>query len=244
MTRQLTSQGAANVAAATETATAAPSVDRYAASRDAFLRSSGSLAGGVSSNFRAGGDPVPLFFERGAGAHLTDVDGNDYVDYVLGMGPAILGHAPATVVAAVQAQADLGQLFAGQTMAEVELAERVVSIVPCAERVRFGSSGTEMVQAALRLARAATERDVIVKFEGHYHGWLDPALASIAPPLDDDEPDDVLVPHLPSLGQLASSAEHVAVLRWNDRAGLARLFAGPRKDRIAAVICEPILCNT
>ena len=244
MTRQLTSQGAANVAAATETPTAAPRVDRYAASTEAFLRSSRSLAGGVSSNFRAGGDPVPLFFERGAGAHLTDVDGNDYVDYVLGMGPAILGHAPATVVAAVQAQADLGQLFAGQTMAEVELAERVVSVVPCAERVRFGSSGTEMVQAALRLARAATERDVIVKFEGHYHGWLDPVLASIAPPLDDDEPDDGLVPHLPSLGQLASSADHVAVLRWNDRAGLARLFAGPRKDRIAAVICEPILCNT
>src|SRR6478735_2045030 len=140
MTRQLTSQGAANVAAATETPTAAPRVDRYAASTEAFLRSSRSLAGGVSSNFRAGGDPVPLFFERGAGAHLTDVDGNDYVDYVLGMGPAILGHAPATVVAAVQAQADLGQLFAGQTMAEVELAERVVSVVPRAERVRFGSS--------------------------------------------------------------------------------------------------------
>jgi glutamate-1-semialdehyde 2,1-aminomutase len=119
-----------------------------------------------------------------------------------------------------------------------------VSIVPCAERVRFGSSGTEMVQAALRLARAATERDIVVKFEGHYHGWLDPVLASIAPPLGDDGPDDDIAPHLPSLGQLPSSADHIAILRWNDRAGLARLFDGPRRDRIAAVICEPILCNT
>ena len=238
MTRQL------NRPSATEEAIAPDTADRYAASTSAFLRSSRSLAGGVSSNFRAGGDPVPLFFERGSGSHLIDVDGNDYIDYVLGMGPAILGHAPAPVVAAVQAQVADGQLFAGQTMAEVELAERFVSIVPCAERVRFGSSGTEMVQTALRLARAATERDIVVKFEGHYHGWLDPVLASIAPPLDDRGPDDEPVPHLPSLGQLASSAEHVAVLRWNDRAGLARLFDGPRRDRIAAVICEPILCNT
>src|SRR6478736_9908273 len=129
MTRQLTSEGAANVAGATETPTAAPRVDRYAASRDAFLRSSRSLAGGVSSNFRAGGDPVPLFFERGTGAHLTDVDGNDYVDYVLGMGPAILGHAPAAVARAVRDQAELGQLFAGQTLAEVELAERLRAMV-------------------------------------------------------------------------------------------------------------------
>src|SRR3954453_2941646 len=129
MTRQLTSKGAANVGAATETPTAAPSVDRYAASRDAFLRSSRSLAGGVSSNFRAGAQPVPLFFERGEGAHLIDIDGNDYVDYVLGMGPGILGHAPAAVVRAVRDQSEFGQLFAGQTIPEVELAERFTAIV-------------------------------------------------------------------------------------------------------------------
>jgi glutamate-1-semialdehyde 2,1-aminomutase len=240
MTRQL----AASQLAATEAAANAPSTDRYAGSKSAFLRSSGSLAGGVSSNFRSGADPVPLFFERGEGSHLIDVDGNDYVDYVLGMGPAILGHAPAPVVAAVEAQVGQGQLFAGQTIAEIELAEKITSIVPCAQRVRFGSSGTEMVQAALRLARAATERDLIVKFEGHYHGWLDPVLASIAPPLDDAGPDDEPTPHLPSLGQLSSSVDHIAVLRWNDRTGLAKLFEGPRKDRIAGVICEPILCNT
>lgn len=240
MARQLDMKTATNATAAADSSAA----DRYQNSSDAFERASRALAGGVSSNFRAGGDPVPLFFERGAGAHLVDVDGNEYVDYVLGMGPAILGHAPAAVVRAVNAQVELGQLFAGQTIAEVELAERFVSIVACAERVRFGSSGTEMVQAALRLARAATGRDLIVKFEGHYHGWLDPILASIAPPLDQGGPDDEPVPHLPSLGQLASSADSVAVLPWNDTPALDRLFDGRRRDRIAAVICEPILCNT
>lgn len=239
MTRQLDTKPAAAAGPV-----APNTADRYANSSAAFERARRSLAGGVSSNFRAGGDPIPLFFDHGAGAHLVDVDGNDYVDYVLGMGPAILGHAPAPVVAAVREQIDRGQLFAGQTIGEVELSERFLSIVACAERVRFGSSGTEMVQAALRLARAATGRDLVVKFEGHYHGWLDPVLASIAPPLDDVGPDDEPTPHLPSLGQLASSAEQVAILRWNDPAGLRRLFEGPRRERIAAVICEPIMCNT
>jgi len=180
---------------------------RYAASIAAFERASQSLAGGVSSNFRAGGDPVPLFFDHAAGAHLVDVDGNDYVDYVLGMGPGILGHAPAPVVRAVQEQAGHGQLFAGQTDAEVELAERFTSAVACAERVRFGSSGTEMVQAALRIARAATGREVIAKFEGHYHGWLDPVLTSVQPPIEDAGPADAPTPHLPSLGQPASTVD-------------------------------------
>ncbi len=160
------------------------------------------------------------------------------------MGPGILGHAPAAVVRAVREQAEFGQLFAGQTLPEVELAERFTAIVACAERVRFGSSGTEMVQLALRLARAATGREVIAKFEGHYHGWLDPVLASVAPPLDDAGPAEAPVPHLPSLGQLRSSADHVVILPWNDAAALERLFTGPDRERIAGLILEPMLCNT
>jgi glutamate-1-semialdehyde 2,1-aminomutase len=218
--------------------------DRYATSVATYERARRSLAAGVSSNFRLGGDPVPLFFERGYGAHLVDVDGNDYVDYVLGMGPGILGHAPAVVVAAVREEVGRGQLFAGQTHAEVELAERFCAAVPCAERVRFGSSGTEMVQAALRIARAATGRAVVAKFEGHYHGWLDPVLASVAPPLEVAGPQDAPIPHLPSGGQIASSVDNVAVLPWNDPAALRRLLTGPAKDTIAALIMEPILCNT
>src|SRR5919108_3387003 len=122
------------------------------------------LAGGVNSNFRLGGQPAPLFFERAEGAYLFDVDGNRYVDYVLGMGPNILGHAPPAVTQAVAAALPRGQLFAGQHRAEIELARRFCAMVPGAELVRFGSSGSEMVQAALRLARAATGRPLVAKF--------------------------------------------------------------------------------
>ena len=217
---------------------------RYAASTAAYERATGALAAGVSSNFRLGMDPVPLFFDHAAGAHLVDIDGNDYVDYVLGMGPGIIGHAPPEVVAAVREAVGGGQLFAGQTRAEIELAERFQALVPCAERVRFGSSGTEMDQAAIRVARAATGRPLILKFEGHYHGWLDPLLVSIAPPLDLAGPPEAPVPHLPSAGQVANAVENVVVLQWNDVAGVRRLLTGPERDRIAGVIMEPILCNT
>ncbi len=217
---------------------------RYARSVEMYARAQGSLAGGVSSNFRLGGDPGPLFFDRAQGAHLVDVDGNDYVDYVLGMGPSILGHAPEAVVAAVGEQLGRGQLVAGQTEQEVELAERFRDAVPCAELVRFGSSGTEMVQAALRLARAATGRPLIAKFEGHYHGWLDPILVSTQPPLSLAGPADAPTPWLPSAGQVASSVDEVLVLPWNDLAVLERALTGPGSERIAALICEPILCNT
>jgi glutamate-1-semialdehyde 2,1-aminomutase len=231
-------ESSTNAAAATDRR------ERYSASIAAFERASASLAGGVSSNFRAGGDPVPLFFDHASGAHLVDIDGNSYVDYVLGMGPGILGHAPAPVTLAVEAQLPHGQLFAGQTLAEVELAERFTSAIPCAQQVRFGSSGTEMVQLALRLARSLDGRDLIAKFEGHYHGWLDPVLASVAPPLDAAGPADAPVPYLPSRGQVASSVDQLVILPWNDPAALRRALTGPGRERIAALIMEPILCNT
>jgi glutamate-1-semialdehyde 2,1-aminomutase len=218
--------------------------ERYARSSESYARAERSLAAGVSSNFRLGGDPVPLFFERGEGAHLFDVDGNDYIDFVLGMGPGILGHAPAAVVAAVRDEVSRGQLFAGQTHAEVELAERFQTAVPCAERVRFGSSGTEMVQAALRLARAATGRDLIAKFEGHYHGWLDPVLTSVTPPLDLAGPEEAPTPYLPSEGQVANSVDNVRILPWNHPDAVRALLTGPDRGRIAGLIMEPILCNT
>ncbi len=141
-------------------------------------------------------------------------------------------------------QLDRGQLFAGQTTNEVELAERFQAMVPCAERVRFGSSGTEMVQAALRLARGATGRRLIAKFEGHYHGWLDPILVSTQPPIAQAGPAEAPTPWLPSAGQVATSVDEVLILPWNDRTALERAFTGPRRTDIAALICEPILCNT
>ncbi|MDQ3811503.1 MAG: aspartate aminotransferase family protein [Chloroflexota bacterium] len=201
------------------------------------------LPGGANSNFRLGGQPVPLFFERAEGARLYDVDGNVYLDYALGMGPNILGHAPATVLSAVAASLGRGQLFAGQYAEEAQLGRLVRSLVPCAEMVRFGCSGSEMDQAAIRVARAFTGRPKIVKFEGHYHGWLDTLLVSTAPPLDQAGPPEAPTPYLQSAGQSRSAAADVAVLPWNDLAAVAG-YLRVHANETAGVLMEPILCNT
>ncbi len=130
------------------------------------------MPGGVSSNFRHGISPTPLVFERAEGPWLFDVDGNRLIDYYLGMGPMILGHTPEPVLRAVAGQLERGILYGGQSVLEAEAAELFCSLVPCAEKLRFASSGSEAVQAALALARAATGRRTVVDFEGHYHGWI------------------------------------------------------------------------
>jgi len=124
-------------------------------------RSKKSLAGGISSNVRAAARPLPLFFQRAEGAMIYDVDGNAYIDYILGQGPMILGHSPAAVLDAVNAAMRQGQLYAGQHELEIEVAEKLVRLIPAAELCRFGLSGSEMVQAAMRLARAVTGRPKI-----------------------------------------------------------------------------------
>lgn len=130
------------------------------------------MPGGVSSNFRHGIAPTPLVFERAQGPWLFDVDGNRLIDYYLGMGPMILGHTPEPVLAAVRAQLGRGILYGGQSALEAEAAELFCSLVPCAQKLRFASSGSEAVQAALALARAATGRQTVIDFDGHYHGWI------------------------------------------------------------------------
>src|ERR1700730_10300425 len=215
----------------------------YAQSERQYGAGCSLLAGGVNSNFRLHGQPVPLVFQRGAGARLYDVDGNVYLDYALGMGPNILGHAPEPVIRAVADSLAGGQIFAGQHPSEVQLARRVCELVPCAELVRFGVAGSEMEQAALRLARAFTGRASVGKFEGHYHGWFDTILVSVAPPLDLAGPEDAPVPHLPSAGQSAAAAHDVAVLPWNNLAAVRR-YLEAHASETAALIMEPILCNT
>jgi glutamate-1-semialdehyde 2,1-aminomutase len=143
--------------------------DRYQKSRELLERSRQSLSGGVSSPFRAM-FPVPLFFEDGQGARLTDVDGNFYVDYTLAWGPNILGYRHPRMVEALTRAAAGVHTYGAQHRLEPEVAEKFCRMVPCAERVAFTSSGTEAVQAALRLARGFTDRKLILKFEGHYHG--------------------------------------------------------------------------
>lgn len=141
-----------------------------------FERAKQSLAGGVSSNVRLLAKPFPLFFDRAEGAMIYDVDGNAYIDYALGQGPMILGHSHPAILDAVNNAMRRGQLYAGQHELEITVAEALVRLLPSAELCRFGLSGSEMVQAAMRLARAITGRTKILRFEGHYHGWFDNVL--------------------------------------------------------------------
>lgn len=209
-------------------------------SRAAIERNSGWLPGGVSSNFRLNISPTPLVFESGDGPYLHDLDGNTLIDYYLGMGPMILGHKPKDIVDAVTDQIQKGILFAGTTEVEAEAAHRVCDMVPSAELMRFACSGSEAIQAALRISRAFTGREEIVKFEGHYHGWFDNVLWSVAPPADWLALHNDPAPFAGSMGQLASAGDAVTVLPWND---LAALEARLAKKDVAAVIMEPAMCN-
>lgn len=198
------------------------------------------VAGGVNSHFRQGMQPGPLVFERGEGPFLYDVDGNRLIDYYCGMGAMVLGHSPAGVREAVKAQVDRGILFAGQATIEAEAARLLCERIPSAERVRFGSSGSEVAQAAMRLMRARTGRQTILKFEGHYHGWFDNILWSTAPALNAAGPEDEPVPVGGSLGQLPVEMAGLEIMGWND---LARLEARLARGDVAGVIMEPAMCN-
>lgn len=209
-------------------------------SLERYQRAQTSLAGGVSTSVRRAARPYPLYFDYGSKAHLFDVDGNRYIDYVLAWGPLILGHSPPEVAARVAAQLERGFTFGAQHDLEIEVAERLVSIIPCAAQVAFSNSGTEIVQVALRLARAATGRPLYLKFEGHYHGWDDSVLVSYRPTSEalaqwGDQPVPV------GAGQRRTADAVVA--QWNDRHSVERGFA-QHPGEISAVICEPLLCNS
>lgn len=199
------------------------------------------LPGGVSSNFRLGISPTPLVFDRAEGPYLFDIDGNRLIDYYLGMGPMILGHRPDAVVEAVRRQSERGILFGGQSEIEFEAAELVCGMLPSAEKVRFSSSGTEAVQAALRLSRAATGRGVVVKFEGHYHGWLDNILWSVAPAPDLMGEEQAPVRQPGTHGQDDRAGERIEVLSWNRLDVVEERLS---KGDVAAVIMEAAMCNT
>lgn len=195
------------------------------------------IPGGVDSPVRAfgsvGGDPV--FIARASGPYLYDSDGREYVDAVGSWGPALLGHAHPEVVAAVQAAAARGLSFGAPTQAEVELAEAVRARVPEAAKVRFVSTGTEACMTAIRLARGATGRDLIVKFAGCYHGHSDGLLAAAG--------SGVATQGLPgSAGVTAATAGQTIVVPYNDVAALQAVFEA-YPDQIAAVITEPAPAN-
>jgi glutamate-1-semialdehyde 2,1-aminomutase len=214
----------------------------YAKSIALYEQARRHLAGGVSSNVRYASVPVPLFFARGEGARLHDIDGNVHIDYVLGNGPAILGHAPKPVIEAVAASLVEGQVFAAQNPREEALSARLCRLLPGAEVVRFATSGTEAVLMAMRLARAFTGRTKILKFEGHYHGWSDQAFISTRPPLNEAGPADAPVPVAGSPGMPPSVLDDTVVCGWNDLDQLAAALERHR-GQIAGVIMEPMMVN-
>ena len=205
-------------------------------SAELYERARRVIPGGVTSAVRAGALPHPLYLERGAGPYVWDVDGNRYIDFVLGYGPLILGHAPAVLRTALVAQLEKGVTFGSQSRLEIEVAELVVELVPGAEQVVFSTTGTEAVASALRIARAATGREIVVRFEGHYHGWFDEML--IGPQRGAGTTG--FAPG--SEGIPAAAQKNMLVAPWNDL-GAVRGILEARRGQVAAIILEPLLVN-
>jgi glutamate-1-semialdehyde 2,1-aminomutase len=206
-------------------------------SREIFEQAEKVLVGGVNSPVRAfrsvGGEP--LIIEKGHGQHLYDADGNQLLDYVCSWGAMLLGHAHASVTAAIAAQAQRGTSFGVTTQLELELASLIVKAIPFLEKVRFVSSGTEATMSAVRLARGVTKRDLIVKFEGCYHGHADSFLSQAGSGLA-----TLGIADCPGVPQgLAALTLNVP---YNDLGAVEKAFS-EHKDKIAAVIVEPIAAN-
>lgn len=215
----------------------------FSRSTTLFERARKCIAGGVNSGIRRLEQPVPLYFARGAGSRVWDVDGNEYIDFQLGQGALLYGHAPAGMAEALAAQARLGTHWAAQSELEIEVAERIQGMIPSAELVRFNNSATEVVGAAFRLARAHTGRPLILRFEGHYHGWNDEGLVGFANPADQWGDAEHPARLHPSQGVIPEVLDQFVVARWNDPDHLRRRVA-EHKGRIAAIVFEPALCNT
>jgi glutamate-1-semialdehyde 2,1-aminomutase len=216
----------------------------YPKSRQLYERACRSLAGGVSSEFRKFNAPHPLVYTHGKGSRIWDADGNEYLDFTLSQGPLILGHSHPHVVLAVQRAVADGQIFAGQHLQEIELAEKLQHLIPCAELMRFSLSGSEADHTALRLARAVTGRPRFLRFEGHYHGWFDNVAFGItAPELSAMGSREEPRPVPWTAGLPERITEEAILLPWNDLA-LVEATLATRHAEVAAIITEPVMCNS
>jgi glutamate-1-semialdehyde 2,1-aminomutase len=212
-------------------------VSEWKVSRAEFDRARLSIGGGVASSTRASWRPHPLSFESGRGPRIVDVEGNSYLDYVLGWGPLLLGHTHPRLTAAAHEQLDRGILFGSGSRAEVDAAEKLLSALGWAERLVWSNSGTEAVQIALRLARAHTGRDVVIKLGGAYHGWHDTVLAGY----HHYGNGGAAVPN--SKGQPASALSDLRVGLYNDLARTRELLTA-EAGRVAAILVDPTSSNT
>ncbi len=207
-------------------------------SKALYERACKSLAMGVSTAFRKAVTPVPLYVERAEGPYLYTVDGVELIDYALAWGPLILGNNHPKLTAAISDQLARGYTFGLQHRGEAELAELMVEVIPGVERVIFSNTGTEAVQAAIRIARGFTGREKIVKFEGHYHGWVNNVLVSNHP-----TPEQFGLTVGDVGGQPPTEFLLTLTCPWNDLDALRKMLE-TNKGQIAAVITEPIMVNS
>lgn len=206
-------------------------------SRLAYERARRSIGGGVGSGLRAAMKPHPLFVREARGAHVFDLDGDRYVDYVMAWGPLVLGHSHPAVTEAVAAVVPRMQVVGTSHELEYLAAEAVLDAVPHGERLLWSNTGTEAVQVSLRLARAATGRRRVLKFARSYHGWHDSVYAG----LDEADSDRPATPA--SKGQSPTGLDDLVVARFNDIAMAERLLAEAAERDIAAVLIDPIVSN-
>ena len=212
-----------------------------------FAQAQEVIASGVNSTARtprSGWSPYPLFIDHGSGAHIFDVDGNEFIDYLLGLGPMLLGHRPAKVTEAViEFISKRGTVFALPVADEIALAQKIIAAVPSVEQVHLSNTGTEAVLYALRLARAFTGRKKIIRFEGMYHGFSDAVYWSKHPPLEQAGTDLHPTPVAQGPGIPDGVEDSLIILQWNDGEVLERTIRA-HGEQIAAVLTEPVMCNT
>ena len=213
-------------------------------SKQLFLETKKYLVDGVASSFhKTVSEEYPICMKYGKGSKLYDVDGNEYIDYVAGFGPMILGYSPEAVNEAVIKQVEEGSQFSATTYNLCQLSKKLTEIIPSAEIVSFQSTGTEANMYAFRVVRAFTGKDKIVKFEGQYHGWSDEQKITInAPSIGLLGPQNKPWKLLGSAGQREASGEDLLIMPWNDIDVLRDLFE-KRGHEIAAVITEPYMCD-
>lgn len=212
---------------------------QFSLSEKLWNESKKTLVGGVSSSLRTAMKPVPLFIEKGIGSRVWDVSGNEYIDYIMGYGPLILGHSHPEHISAIIKQMEKGQQYGMQHEGEIELSKKIVDLVPGIDKVSFSGSGTEAVMLALRLSRAHTGKQKVVRFDGHYHGWSDNIFTSFKS-ADMDSQDDS---DAGTAGQSENALKDVIILPWNDVEAFDEVM-NKHGHTIAAVITEPVMCNS
>jgi len=220
-------------------------LDNFKNSKKLYERALKSVAEGVSSRARGvkgGYTKHPIYIDRAKGSRIYDVDGNEYIDYLQALGPAFLGHANPLILDFVAKEQKKGTTYGLGTELEIKVAEKLIKYVPCFDKVGFVNSGTEAVQMVLELARGYTGKRKIIKFEGHYHGWLGNVYVSVAPSLE-KAGSELLPSTIPaSIGSPKSATSDTIILPWNNKEIINKIIK-EQANEIAAVIMEPYMAN-